>query len=187
VHFLAEKYGYKIQSGMDEYHSPANCYGLQSAAVANQSKSARIDDENRSANKVIETGWTYGSQKALDATASSESTSASSPSSTNAPASQSDQLDAYTQATLEQDPRAARLSPLDRQFVVSESRKTKGYCAKDPELSQAYDCTCFVRTVFNYRIAHAGSPIQTTNFPPLPSILEKQDFKDTLAACKKPN
>ena len=195
LHFVAEKYPYKIPPGVDAYHSPVSCTSWNTAADANNGKPAVIKEEkgealeSQSPINVVETAWTFGGQKNAEAAeSSSASSNSSSPGGQNASAAQSDQLDSFTELTLEQDPRAARLSPLDRQFVVSEARKSKGYCAKDPQLSQSYECTCFTRTVFNYRVAHATpGGIQQTIFPPLASILEKQDLKDALKACNKSN
>jgi hypothetical protein len=173
LHFVAEKYSYKIQPGVDEYHMPVQCHGSQSSEVGTSQKESEVQREKTNGINVIETAWTFGSQKTAETAPPSSASTSPSP---LAAAPQDDKLDAFTMATLQQDPRAARLSPLDRQFVLSEAPKAKSYCAKDTHLSQALDCNCFVRTVFNYRIAHAAGPIQTTNFPPLATVLEKPDF-----------
>jgi hypothetical protein len=170
LHFVAQKYAYKIVPGVDRYNMPVQCTAFPDSKQTKLSRDAQAENEAYKAYKAIQTEWTYGSQKPVE-----ESSPASSTSSQASP-QQDEKIDPYNMALLQQDPRGLNLSPLDRQFVLSEAPKAKSYCVKDPQLSQNLDCTCFVRTVFNYRIAHASGPIQTTNFPPLASILTKPDF-----------
>jgi len=189
LHFAASKYSYTIQPGVDQYHMPVNCRGTQDSKAEKTMKVADMQNQQGTGYKTIDTKWTFGSQKVAEeeiASASSDgpASSGGSASMTMLPgAAQDDKLDSFTMATLQQDPRGMRLSPLDRQFVLSEAPKAKSYCAKDPELSVKYDCTCFVTTLFSYRITHAAGPIQTTNFPPLAAVLKNEDFK--LTACQK--
>jgi hypothetical protein len=171
LHFVANKYSYKIVPGVDQYHMPVDCKGNVRLNETKSLRDGEMQEDARVAVKAVETGWTFGSQKAVEETPAPSTSSAS-----NGSAAQDDKVDAFTMATLQQDPRGLNLSPLDRQFVLSEVPKAKSYCAKDSELSQNLDCTCFVRTVFNYRIAHASGPIQQTNFPPLNTLLTKSDF-----------
>ena len=173
VEFLEKKYSYKAPPGMDEFHMPVRCYGLNTQVLADQQKAINEEQEKYSAHEIIETGWTYDSTKS----GKQESTPvADTGPSSSASMTQDDKLDSFTLATLQQDPRAARLSPMDRQFVTSEAVKAKSYCAKDAQMSHVLDCNCFVHTLFDYRIAHASGPIQTTIFPPLASVLEQKDF-----------
>jgi len=178
LQFLEKTYSYKAPPGVDAYHMPVRCYSYPTSEDVTRLKTVYVDQDRNQGNKVTDTGWTNGAKKITEPTASPSS-------SEKASNAQDDKLDPYTQATLEQDPNAARLSPIDRQFVISEAKKAKSYCAKDPELSQALDCNCFVRTVFNYRIAHASGPIQTTNFPPLATLLDKADFNCSECAAKR--
>ncbi len=175
LHFVAKKYGYKIQAGVDQWHMPVECQASQDTNVLKTQKATRMEDEAYKAYKAVDTEWTFESAHSVEEKTATASSSAS----PNGAAPQDEKVDAFTMATLQQDPRGLNLSPLDRQFVMSEVPKAKSYCAKDPELSQSLDCTCFIRTVFNYRIAHASGPIQQTNFPPLATVLTKPDFSCT--------
>ena len=55
------------------------------------------------------------------------------------------------------DPRLAQLSPDDRKYVLNEVSYSKSYCTTNQILPQAYDCDCFARSVFDYRLSR---PIQ---------------------------
>lgn len=56
------------------------------------------------------------------------------------------------------DPRLATLTPRDRQLFVGEFPRSQQFC-QNSTMSQTYDCTCFARSVLDYRITHTDEKI----------------------------
>ncbi len=72
------------------------------------------------------------------------------------------------------------------QKAKDELRGSKGYCETNFLLHRIFDCECFARLVFQFRVAHAGEYKQSnreegTGWPGFSNVLMAQDFRCT--AC----
>lgn len=68
------------------------------------------------------------------------------------------------------------------QKAKDELKGSKGYCETNVLLHRIFDCECFARLVFQFRVAHAGEYKQSyreegTGWPGFSNVLMAQDFR----------
>ncbi len=155
--FLRSKYGFSGNGADPRVMNPVDC-NIGRLSDAERTIKARSDGARSAGRKVIDTGWKPG-----DA-----------PVAAQGPAKDEDK-----------EPAPAKPSPTPpsaevRRFATDEGPQALALCQNDRMIDGPFDCYGVQRAIYNYRIAHAGSPPE-----PLQELFmgEKLDC----SACLKTN
>jgi hypothetical protein len=149
--FLRKRYGFEPQVD-------ATCTPLNTVREAERNLKARVGGVRANNHKAVETGWKY------DPTAK-----ITRPAPRPTPKEDDDREPA---------PRPAPKTPSTdiRDFAQKEGSAALTLCQNDRIMSGAFDCYRVQRTVYNYRIAHAGD----AKPEPLGNLLDKLDCNECI-------
>ena len=148
--FLSKRYGFVPEV-------EATCTIMNTVREAERNLSARVAGVRANNHKAVETGWKYD------------------PTGTYKPAPKpTPKIDDDPEPA----PRPAAKTPAAdaRDFATKEAQAALTICQNDRVMSGAFDCYRIHRTVYNYRIAHAGE----VSPEPLVKLLDKLDCSECI-------
>jgi hypothetical protein len=153
--FLRKRYGFEPQVD-------ATCTPLSTVREAERNLNARLGGVRANKHKAVETEWKY------DPTAKITNP---------APRPTPKDDDDVEPTVVQKQPRPAAPTPADaRDFATKEAQAALTICQNDRVMSGAFDCYRIHRTVYNYRIAHAGD----AKPEPLVKLLDKLDCSECI-------
>ncbi|HXL80082.1 MAG TPA: hypothetical protein VN951_04325 [Pyrinomonadaceae bacterium] len=131
--FLRKRYGFELQVD-------APCTPLNTVREAERNLKARVGGVRANNHKAVETGWKFDPTNVASASPRSRPTP---------------KVDDDPEPPQKQ-PRPAPATDA-RDFAAKEAQAALTICQNDRVMSGAFDCYRIHRTVYNYRIAHAGA------------------------------